>query len=100
MPRRRQQLFPRRGDLLRILAFHSCEHDASAVAFDDYALVAAVAEERLVRRKGWGNGVPWLAIDEVLRIAGWTRHDVDVIALGVGAFPTQYFRYELLRDLY
>ena len=22
---------------------------------------------------GWGDGVPWLAIDEVLRIAGWTR---------------------------
>ena len=26
--------------------------------------------------------------------------DVDVIALGVGTFPTQYLRFELLRDLY
>jgi len=85
---------------LRILAFHSCQHDASAVAFDEYDLVAAVAEERLIRRKGWGDGIPWLAIDEVLRIAGWTRYDVDVIALGVGTFPTQYLRFELLRDLY
>ena len=85
---------------MRILAFHSCEHDASAAAFDDYHLVAAVAEERMVRRKGWGDGVPWLAIDEVLRIAGWSRQDVDVIALGVGTFPTQYLRFELLRDLY
>ena len=68
---------------MRILAFHSCQHDASAVAFDDYDFVAAVAEERLIRRKGWGDGVPWLAIDEALRIAGWTRYDVDVIALGV-----------------
>jgi carbamoyltransferase len=85
---------------LRILAFHSCQHDASAVAFEDYNFVAAVAEERLIRRKGWGDGVPWLAIDEVLRIAGWTRYDVDVIALGVGTFPVQYLRFELLRDLY
>ena len=85
---------------MRILAFHSCEHDASAAAFDEYDLVAAVAEERMVRRKGWGDGVPWLAIDEVLRIAGWSRYDVDVIALGVGTFPTQYLRFELLRDLY
>jgi carbamoyltransferase len=66
---------------LRILAFQSGLHDASAAAFEDYRLVAAVQEERLRREKGWGAGVPWLAIDEVLQIAGWTRYDVDVIAL-------------------
>jgi carbamoyltransferase len=85
---------------LRILAFHACQHDTSAVALDDYNLIAAVQEERLDRRKGSGDGVPWLAIDEVLRVAGWTRHDVDVIALGSGTFPTQYLRFPLLRDLY
>jgi carbamoyltransferase len=85
---------------LRILAFHACPHDTAAAALDDYRLIAAVQEERLTRQKGAGDGVPWLAIDEVLRIAGWTRHDVDVIALGSGTFPTQYLRFPLLRDLY
>ena len=54
---------------MRILTFHPGCHDANAAAFDDYRLIAAVEEERLTRRKGSGYGVPWLAIDEVLRIA-------------------------------
>src|SRR6185437_16677999 len=59
-------------DSVRILSFQSGLHDASAAAFEDYRLVAAVQEERLRREKGWGDDVPWLAIDEVLRIAGWS----------------------------
>jgi hypothetical protein len=59
---------------VRILSFQSGLHDGSAAAFEDYRLVAVVREERLQREKGWGNDVPWLAIDEVLRIAGWTRN--------------------------
>jgi carbamoyltransferase len=85
---------------MRILAFHACGHDASAAVFDDYKLIAAVQEERLTRIKGWGDGIPWLAIDEVLHIAGWNRRDVDVIALGCGTFPTRYLRFSLPRDLY
>jgi carbamoyltransferase len=85
---------------VRILAFQSGLHDASAAAFDDYQLIAAVQEERLRREKGWGNDVPWLAIDEVLRIAGWSRYDVDVIASICGVFPLHYFRFPLYRDLY
>src|SRR5271156_3307304 len=85
---------------VRILSFQSGLHDASAAAFEDYRLVAAVQEERLRREKGWGNDVPWLAIDEVLRIAGWTRYEVDVIATIRGHFPVHYFSYPLLRDLY
>jgi carbamoyltransferase len=85
---------------LRILAFQSGLHDASAAAFDDYRLVAAIHEERLTREKGWGGGVPWLAIDEVLRIAGWSRRDVDAIATIRGVFPLHYLRFPLLRDLY
>src|SRR5215475_9207856 len=85
---------------MRILAFQSGLHDASAAAFDDYQLVAAVQEERLRREKGWGNDVPWLAIDEVLRIAGWSRYDVDVVASIRGVFPLHYFRFPLYRDLY
>jgi carbamoyltransferase len=85
---------------VRILSFQSGLHDASAAAFEDYRLVAAVQEERLRREKGWGNDVPWLAIDEVLRIAGWARNEVDVIALIRGVFPLHYFSFPLPRDLY
>jgi carbamoyltransferase len=85
---------------MRILAFQSGLHDAAAAAFDDYRLVAAVAEERLRREKGWGDDVPWLAIDEVLRIAGWSRFDVDAIATIRGIFPLHYFRFSPARDLY
>ena len=37
---------------MRILAIHAGIHDASAAAFDDYNLVAAVSEERFTRIKG------------------------------------------------
>jgi carbamoyltransferase len=85
---------------VRILSFQSGLHDASAAAFEDYRLVAAVQEERLRREKGWGNDVPWLAIDEVLRIAGWTRNEVDVIAAIRGVFPLHYYSFPLSRDIY
>ena len=85
---------------MRILSFQSGPHDASAAAFEDYRLLAAVQEERLRREKSWGGDVPWLAIDEVLRIAGWSRFDVDAIALIRGVFPVHYLRFPLLRDLY
>jgi carbamoyltransferase len=85
---------------VRILALSSGTHDAAAATFEDYRLIAAVQEERLRREKGWGSGVPWLAIDDVLRIAGWTRTDVDVIAQMRGTYPSQYLRFPLWRDLY
>jgi carbamoyltransferase len=85
---------------MRILAFSSSTHDASAAVFDDYDLIAAVPEERLRREKGWGAGIPWLAIDEVMRVAGWSRNDIDVIAQIRGNYPTQYLRFPLPRDLY
>jgi len=78
---------------MRILAFNPGAHDASAAAFDDYTLVAAVGEERLTRRKGSGDGVPWLAIDEVLTIAGWRGVDVDAIALTREFVPPRYLHY-------
>ena len=82
---------------MRILTFYPGCHDSSAAAFDDYQLLAAVEEERLTRRKGSGEGVPWLAIDEVLRIAGWSRSDVDVIVALRSFFPWQYFHHGLYR---
>jgi carbamoyltransferase len=84
---------------MKILAFQSGIHEASAAAFDDYRLVAAVTEERLNRIKGWGDAIPWLSVDEVLRIAGWSRHDVDAIAMTRGYFPTHYYRLPLVKDL-
>jgi len=83
---------------MRILTFHPGGHDASAAAFDDYRLLAAVEEERLTRRKGSGDGVPWFAIDEVLRIAGWVRSDVDAIVAIRSFFPWQYFRYPFYKE--
>jgi carbamoyltransferase len=84
---------------MRILAFHPGAHDSSAAVFEDYRLVAAVQEERLTRLKGSGEGVPWLAIDEVLRIAGWTRRDVDAIASTRAFYPAAYLRAPLHKEL-
>lgn len=85
---------------MRILAFHPGCHDNSAAVFEDYRLVAAVEEERLTRRKGSGYGVPWLAIDEVLRIAGWSRVDVDAIVTTRSFFHWHYYRqYPLYREV-
>ena len=84
---------------MRILAFHPGAHDSSAAVFDDYRLVAAVQEERLTRQKGSGEGVPWLAIDEVLRIADWTRRDIDVIASTRAFYPAAYLRAPLHKEI-
>ena len=75
-------------------------HDASAAAFDDYTLLAAAAEERFTRQKGEGRAVPWLAVDEVLRIAGWSRRDVDAIATTRGFFSTRYYEFPRWREVY
>lgn len=83
---------------MRILTFHPGCHDASAAAFDDYDLVAAVEEERIVRKKGHGAGVPWPAIDEVLRIAGWERNEVDAIVATRSFFPWEYFRHPFYKE--
>src|SRR6478736_1378880 len=72
--------------------------DLEAVLGD--VLIAAAAEERFTRVKGQGQSLPWLAIDEVLRIAGWRRNEVDVIATTRGWFPTLYQRFSLWRELY
>ena len=84
---------------MRIVAINAGGHDTSAAAFDDYTLVAAVAEERLTRIKGYGQSVPWLGVDEVLRIAGWQRNEVDAIALTRGLHPTYHLQLPLWRQL-
>ncbi|MBI3087395.1 MAG: carbamoyl transferase [Candidatus Omnitrophica bacterium] len=60
--------------------------DASAVVLRDGQLVAAVSEERLNRVKLW-NGVPRGAIQAVLKLAGLTLDEIDVVATHGAAPP-------------
>src|SRR5439155_16006961 len=75
-----------------ILSLHAGPHDSSAALFDDYAVLAAVAEERLNRIKGAG-GFPEQSIAEVLRIAGVERRDIDVLVCTRGFFRRRYYTY-------
>jgi carbamoyltransferase len=76
-----------------ILGVHPGYHDACAALYDDYRLVAAVAQERMTRRKIDGGRVPTEAIDECLAIAGAKRKDVGALVLGRGAFPARFYSH-------
>ncbi len=76
-----------------ILGIFTGGHDANAALFDDYRMVAAVQLERMTRIKTDGGRIPAEAIDECLAIAGVTRKDVDVVMLGRGNYPAQYFSH-------
>lgn len=72
----------------------SCtSHDGSAALLVDGRLVASVAEERMDRIKCSGKKIPQLAIDEVLRLGGLTRQDVDHVAIISGYYPEEYFAW-------
>jgi carbamoyltransferase len=75
-----------------ILSMHHGPHDSSAALFDDYDLLAAVAEERLNRVKGSG-GFPDQAIAEVLRIAGVERRQIDVLVCTRTLFLRRYYTH-------
>src|SRR5215469_1249954 len=75
-----------------ILSLHHGYHDSSAALFDDYRLLAAVAEERLNRVKCSG-GFPELALAEVLRVAGVERRDVDVVVCSRTLFLRRYYTH-------
>jgi carbamoyltransferase len=76
-----------------ILGVHSGYHDACAALYDGYRLVAAVAQERMTRRKIDGGRVPTEAIDECLAIAGADKKDVGALVLGRAAFPTRFYSH-------
>jgi carbamoyltransferase len=76
-----------------ILGVHSGYHDACAALYDDYKLVAAVAQERMTRRKIDGGRVPTESIDECLAIAGAKRSDVGALVLGRAAFPARFYSH-------
>lgn len=75
------------------LGLHSGHHDACACLYDDYKLVAAVALERLTRRKLDGGRLPVECIDECLAIAGARRQDIGLVALSRAVFPARYYTH-------
>ncbi len=76
-----------------ILSHHPGLHDSSAALFDDYRLLAAVALERLTRRKGDGGWPAWACVDEVLDIAALERRDVDAVVITRAPLPWRYYRH-------
>lgn len=71
---------PKRKDAFVVLGVHD-GHNASACLLVNGRLVAALAEERVTRRKNEA-GYPRGAIEKVLEIGGCDSTDVDVVALG------------------
>ncbi|APR82067.1 Nodulation protein nolO [Minicystis rosea] len=63
-----------------VLGINSAHGDSSAVLVGDGGVLAAIAEERINRKKHCG-GFPKLAVREVLRIAGASVNDVTDIAV-------------------
>ncbi len=63
-----------------VLGINSAHADSSAVLAGDEGIIAAIAEERINRKKHCA-GFPSLAVREVLRIAGASLRDVTVVAV-------------------
>jgi carbamoyltransferase len=76
-----------------LLGIHSGYHDACAVLFEDYRMVAAVALERFTRRKIDGGRVPMEAIVECLEMAGIGMPQIGAVAVSRGPFPSRYFSH-------
>jgi carbamoyltransferase len=64
---------------LNILGVH-CGHDGGASVTIDGRIAGYVQTERLLRIKHAG-GIPWLAIDDVLRMAGLSTGDIELVAV-------------------
>ncbi len=75
-----------------ILSLHHGPHDSSAALFDDYTVLAAVAEERMNRVKGSG-GFPEQSLAEVLRVAGVERRDIDAVVCSRTYFLRRYYTH-------
>jgi len=65
------------------------EHDAGAAIVQDGALVAAVNEERLSRRK-YHVGFPFRSLAYLLKATGIQADDIDAVALGGRIHVTQF----------
>jgi carbamoyltransferase len=69
--------------------YHS--HDAEAALYDDYRLIAAVAQERVTRIKSDGGRFPSEAVAECLAEAGLSADRIEAVALPRVNYPAQYF---------
>ena len=78
-----------------ILGIHT-GHDASACLFEDDNLIAFCKEERLNRIKNDGGFFDLLCVDEVLRIAGINRMQIDAVAFTRMKFPVSCFKTSVL----
>ncbi|HNC53349.1 MAG TPA: carbamoyltransferase C-terminal domain-containing protein [Accumulibacter sp.] len=78
-----------------ILGIHT-GHDAGACLFADDTLLAFCKEERLNRIKNDGGFFRLQSVDEVLRIAGIGRQQVDAVAFTRMKFPVSCFRITTL----
>ena len=65
-------------------------HDACAVLYEDYRLVAAVPLERLTRKKSDGGRYPQEAINEALDTISISRDKIDTIAISRSTFPPSW----------
>jgi len=76
---------------MRILGIYN-QHDACAAVFDEYRLIAAVAQERSTRRKGDGGSFPLAAVEECLEQAGLDSGDIDVVCLPRSNYPKRFYK--------
>lgn len=83
-----------------ILGIHT-GHDAGACLFKDDELLAFCKEERLNRVKNDGGFFDLQSVDEVLRIAGISRQQIDAVAFTRMKFPVSCFHASVLplRDM-
>ncbi|RJG13197.1 hypothetical protein D3879_08005 [Pseudomonas cavernicola] len=83
-----------------ILGIHT-GHDAGACLFENDKLLAFCKEERLNRVKNDGGFFNLQSVDEVLRIAGISRPQVDAVAFTRMKFPVSCFKTGVLplRDI-
>jgi carbamoyltransferase len=66
-------------------------HDAGAALYDDYRLIAAVAQERLTRIKSDGLRFPAEAVAECLSQAGLGARQIEAVAMSRGYYAAEYF---------
>ncbi|MDA0240618.1 MAG: hypothetical protein O3A84_11420 [Proteobacteria bacterium] len=81
-----------------ILAIHFGIHDSAAALFEDYAMLAAVQRERLVRQKKAG-GAPQECIAEVLSIAGLRLENIDAVVFSRAEFTRHLYKTDPLRRI-
>jgi carbamoyltransferase len=74
-----------------IIGIHVGRYDSATCLFKDQDLVSFCKEERLTREKNCGRKFKLLGINEVLRIAGITRRDIDAVALSRCDIPSSCF---------